>query len=182
MFIACPGQVLYGPVQDILENDMKHSPMLLAGLLLALCCLGCKQNVLDLNALNMGGGTEYVGEYMRADDVRRIAHALDTVPARTPVKWENMDTGYQYSMMVFASDTAAGVTSRTVSVLAIEPSGDAEVFDLFCTSDTPRKWRMEVRKPAVFVGRAARMELPPSATPAGTLASADSFKGFVISR
>jgi hypothetical protein len=158
---------------------MKHLATILTLLALTLLPAGCKQVALD--ALDLGG-PEYVGHYMQDDDVRHLAHALDTAPARTPVKWENTATGYQYSMMVFASDEAAGITTRTVSVLAIEPSGDAEVMDLVCTSESARRWRIVAKAPAAFVGRAARMELEPATAPAGVRTSDEAFKGFVVVR
>jgi hypothetical protein len=160
-------------------DRMQRVPLYLAVLVMAALMLGCRQNPLE--SLDFMG-PQYVGDYMRDDDVRRIAHALDTAAARTPVKWENADTGYQYSLMIFSADEAVGVRSRTATVLAIEPSGDAEILDLVCTSDTPHTWLITATGPASFVGRAARMDLPPSATPPGTLASEDGFKGFVVSR
>ncbi|WP_285905855.1 hypothetical protein [Pseudodesulfovibrio pelocollis] len=158
---------------------MKRFAAVLAVLLLALIPAGCKQAALDV--LNMGG-PKYVGGYMSDNDVRHLAHALDTAPARTPVKWENLDTGYQFSLMVFDSDEAAGITTRSVSVLAIEPSGDAEVLDLICTSESARKWRIVAKAPASFVGRAARMELEPGQVPAGVRTSDDEFRGFVVAQ
>ncbi|MUM76579.1 hypothetical protein GKC30_02900 [Pseudodesulfovibrio sp. F-1] len=158
---------------------MKQFAAALAMLVLVLFAGGCKQAALDV--LNLGG-PKYVGGYMSDDDVRHLAHALDTAPARTPVKWENLDTGYQFSMMIFDSDEAAGITTRSVSVLAIEPSGDAEVIDLLCTSESARKWRIVAKAPAAFVGRAARMELEPAQAPAGVRTSDDAFRGFVVAQ
>lgn len=157
---------------------MKYIATALAVLALALLPLGCKQAALD--AFNIGG-PDYVGNYMQDGDVRHLAHALDTAPTRTPVKWENLGTGYQYSMMIFSSDEAAGVITRAVSVLAIEPSGDAEVLDLVCTSESARKWRIVAKAPAAFVGRAARMELAPAAAPENVRTEAG-FKGFVVAQ
>lgn len=157
---------------------MKRLATALTILALTLLSLGCKQAALD--AFNMGG-PEYVGDYMQDDDVRHLAHALDTAPTRTPIKWENLGTGYQYSMMIFSSDEAAGVVTRAVSVLAIEPSGDAEVLDLVCTSESARKWRIVAKTPASFVGRAARMELAPAAAPENVRTEAG-FKGFVVAQ
>ncbi|MFH1913182.1 MAG: hypothetical protein ABIK45_02765 [Pseudomonadota bacterium] len=156
---------------------MKRFAAAMAVLVLALIPAGCKQATLD--ALNMSG-PKYVGGYMSDHDVRHLAHALDTAPVRSPVKWENLDTGYQYSMMVFDSDEAAGITTRKVSVLAIEPSGDAEVLDLICISESARKWRIVAKAPAAFVGRAARMELEPASAPAGVRTSDEEFRGFVV--
>ena len=155
---------------------MKHRAILI------LCCLSlllaaCKKNPDCI--IPLPDFTEYAGAYMEVGDVLRIGQALDRTPPREPVQWENTDTGYQYSMMIFSSDKGAGETVSRFTVLAIEPSGDAEVLPLIGRSAKPGVWKIVAEGPASSVGKAARMTLAPSPLPEASM-GADHFDGFVV--
>lgn len=155
---------------------MKHY-LSFAVFVLLLLPMGCKTNPNCL--IQLPQAPEFVGEYLQISDVLRIGHALDTVAARTPVQWENPDTGYQYSMMVFSSDSAGGTTVSRFSVLSIEPSGDAEVLALLGTSTKKNVWNITAELPATSVGKAVRMDLIATPVPKATLSS-DQFIGFMV--
>ncbi|WP_319470423.1 hypothetical protein [uncultured Pseudodesulfovibrio sp.] len=157
---------------------MKRTAIIFAAVALVLFAAGCKRNP---NAIiELPQGPEYVGEYLAASDVHRIGHALDSVPSRTPVKWENRETGYQFSMMVFAADSAMGTTTRKFSILSIRPSGDAEVLDLVGTSSKKNEWRIVAEGPASAVGKAVRMQLAATPDPEASHSSGANFKGFMV--
>lgn len=177
ILIATSRFVLYGPFIDILENRMKKIFPLVAVLLL-LFAAGCKKNP---NAIiELPEEPEYAGAYLETSDVRHIGHALDTAPSRQPVKWENPATGYQFSMMVFNTDSIKGTTTRTFTVLTIEPSGYAEVLNLIGKSSKKNEWRIVAEAPASYVGKAARMNLEESEVPNASLSSGEHFKGFMV--
>ena len=113
-------------------------------------------------------------------DVRHIGHALNTAPTRMPVKWENTETGYQFSLMVFSSDAAMGTATRKFTVLTIEPSGEAEILNLVGTSTKKNVWHIVAETPAAYVGKAARMELAETPIPDATLSSNQRFTGFIV--
>ncbi|WP_419785920.1 hypothetical protein [Pseudodesulfovibrio sp.] len=150
---------------------------------LLICCLflvslaACKRN--EATILPMPD--EYVGEYLQTSDVIRIGVALDRTPPRVPVKWENPDTGYQFSMMIFSLDGAKGAVASHFSVLAIQPSGDAEVLSLLGRSEKKGVWHIVAESSASSVGKAQRMKLVPTPMPNATLNS-DQFSGFLVER
>lgn len=153
-------------------------------LVLAVCVLmllpaACKSNPRSI--IQLPEGPEYVGEYLKKSDVLRIGQALNNVAPRTPVKWENGDTGYQYSMMIFSSDSADGTSLSRFTVLAIEPSGDAEVLALLGRSEEPGVWNIVAEASASRVGRAARMELEPTPVPKASMSS-EHFVGFMVEK
>ncbi|MEF2230079.1 MAG: hypothetical protein V3571_04055 [Pseudodesulfovibrio sp.] len=156
---------------------MKHR------LVLFLCCAalllaaGCKKNPSCI--IPLPEFTQYAGEYLQVSDVLRIGHALDRTAPRVPVQWENGETGYQYSMMIFSSDQAGGETVSRFTVLSIEPSGEAEVLALLGRSARPGVWNIVAEKPASAVGKAARMDLAATPVPKASLKS-DHFEGFVV--
>jgi len=157
---------------------MKRLIIILAAILIIMLAASCKKN--PNAAIELPEGPEYVGAYLKSTDVRHIGHALDTAATRLPVKWENMDTGYQYSMMVFTTDAAKGTTTRNFTVLSIETSGQAEVLDLIGTSSKRNEWRIVAKAPAAYVGKAARMNLAAAPAPKATLSSGQNFKGFMV--
>lgn len=122
----------------------------------------------------------YAGGYMDATDVQRIGHALDTAATRSPVQWENPVSGYQYSLMVFATGRTTEGMIRRFSILAIQPSGEAELLDLVGRSSTRNIWRIVAESPPSPVGKAARMVLETTPVPAAKISSGNAFKGFVI--
>jgi len=170
--------VLYGPFINTLERIMKQLIAILAATLLAVVVTGCKNNPAAF--LELPGGPEYVGEYLEPGDVRHIGHALNTAPTRMPVKWENTETGYQFSLMVFSSDAAMGTATRKFTVLTIEPSGEAEILNLVGTSTKKNVWHIVAETPAAYVGKAARMELAETPIPDATLSSNQRFTGFIV--
>lgn len=140
---------------------------------------GCKTN--PNCVIPLPEGTEYVGQYLEKGDVLRIGHALSTVPPRTPVKWENFDTGYQYSMMIFTSDSAGGATMSRFTVLAIDPDAQAEILPLLGRSAEPGVWNIVAESSASAVGKAARMKLEPSPVPRASMSSQE-FVGFMVEK
>ena len=121
---------------DTPENTMKRLVLMLAIAMLIMLAGGCKNNP---NAfIQFPQGPEYVGAYLETTDVRHIGYALNTAATRTPVKWENRESGYQYSLMVFTTDAAMGTTTRKFTILTIEPSGYAEVLNLIGRSEERR--------------------------------------------
>lgn len=156
---------------------MKYCLTIAACLFLAFA-FGCKKN--PHCVIQLPVGPEYVGSYLKQSDVRRIGHALGSIAARTPVKWENGSTGYQFSMMIFTSDKALGTTTRNFSVLAIQPSGDAEVLNLVGSSDKKNVWRIVAEGPASQVGKAARMNIAATPVPKASLSSGADFNGFMV--
>ena len=157
---------------------MKHRLLLAVCVLLSLLA-GCKTNPNCI--IPLPESTEYVGEYLEKSDVLRIGHALTTVGPRVPVKWENPDSGYQYSMMIFSSDSAGGAAVSRFTVLSIEPDGAAEVLALLGRSTEPGVWNITAESSASPVGRAARMELEPSPVPKASMSS-EQFIGFVVEK
>ena len=155
---------------------MKHRPVLAACVLLLLLA-GCKTNPKCI--IPLPESTEYVGQYLEKSDVLRIGHALSNVPPRTPVKWENPDTGYQYSMMIFSSNSAGGAALSRFTVLAIEPDGQAEVLALLGRSSERGVWSIVAESSASPVGKASRMDLQSSPVPKASMAS-ERFNGFVV--
>lgn len=152
--------------------------LLAVAVLLVLTSMGCKRNPKFI--IPIPYDPIYVGEYLQIADVYRIAHALDTAPTRSTVQWENEETGYQYSMMVFSADTALGKTTRSFSILSIQPSGDAEVLNLIGTSETKNEWNISAQSPASSVGKAVRMDLPVTPNPVATRSSESEFIGFIV--
>jgi len=143
-----------------------------------LTALGCKKNPHSI--IQLPEEPEYVGEYLQTPDVRRIGHALDTAPTRATIQWENADTGYQFSMMVFESDSAMGTTTRHFSVFSINQERDGEVLNLIGTSSEKNVWNIVADTPAAPVGKAARMTLAASPTPEASLSSGKNFHGFMV--
>ncbi|QJB55562.1 hypothetical protein [Pseudodesulfovibrio sp. zrk46] len=139
---------------------------------------GCKKNPRAI--IDLPTGPEYVGEYLQTSDVLRIGHALDTIPTRATVQWENMDTGYQYSMMIFSSDSAMGTTTRQFSVLSINSERDGEVLNLIGTSTKKNIWNIVAESSASPVGKAARMQLEATPVPHASLSSGKDFHGFMV--
>ncbi|MEF2231737.1 MAG: hypothetical protein V3571_12470 [Pseudodesulfovibrio sp.] len=158
---------------------MNHRPVLLLCCAALLLVAGCKKNPACI--IPLPEFAEYAGEYLEVSDVLRIGHALDRTAPRVPVQWENGDTGYQYSMMIFSSDSARGETVSRFTVLAIEPSGDAEVLALLGRSSRPGEWNIVAEAPASPVGKAARMTLAATPVPDASLRS-DHFDGFEVER
>lgn len=155
---------------------MKHH-LVLAACVLSILLAGCKANPDCL--IQLPEGPEYVGEYLRKSDVLRMGHALSTVPPRAPVKWENPDSGYQYSMMIFSTDSAGGAAVSRFTVLCIEPSGQAEILALIGRSTQRGVWNIVAEAPASSVGKASRMELEPTPVPKASMTS-DRFTGFMV--
>lgn len=152
--------------------------LLISIALLLLIGAGCRKN--PNSAIPLPQFIEYTGTYMDTSDVLRMGHALDTAPTRGTVQWENLQTGYQYSMMIFSSDAAMGTTTRTFSVLAISPQQDGEVLNLVGRSTKNRVWAIVAEAPASPVGKAARMELDQTPAPDATLISGHEFNGFQV--
>ena len=157
---------------------MKHLPALAVCFLLLLLA-GCKTNPNCI--IPLPESEEFVGQYLEKSDVLRIGHALSVVAPRTPVQWENPDSGYQFSMMVFSSDSAGGAAVSRFTVLAIEPDGKAEVLALLGRSTQPGVWNIVAEAPASSVGKASRMTLEPSPVPKASMSS-DQFNGFVVEK
>jgi hypothetical protein len=157
---------------------MKQMTTILAATLLLLMITGCQKNLNSF--IELPEEPEYIGAYLETSDVQYIGHALDTAATRMPVKWENTATGYQFSFMVFTSDTAMGTTTREFTVLTIEPSGYAEVLNLIGTSSKKNTWSIVAETPASYVGKAARMNLGNAHTPEATISSGKYFKGFMV--
>lgn len=177
--IASRTDVLYGPFINNRENTMKRLIALLAVLLLCFAA-GCKKNPRSI--IQLPEEPEYVGAYLDTTDVRRIGHALNSAPTRTPIQWENLRTGYQFSMMVFSTDQVADLTTRTFTVLTIADDGDAEVLNLLGRSNKKKVWRIVAQSPASRVGKAVRMQLTDTPVPEAVLSSGRSFNGFVLSK
>ncbi|MDD3313870.1 hypothetical protein [Pseudodesulfovibrio sp.] len=156
---------------------MKQYVPLMAACVLLLCLGACKRNAATILPMP----DEYVGEYLETSDVLRIGAALDRTAPRIPVKWENPETGYQFSMMVFSSDSAKGATTSRFSVLAIEPSGQAELLALLGRSSKKGVWHIVAESSASPVGKAQRMRLDPTPMPEATL-NTDHFSGFLVER
>ena len=162
---------------DTLENAMKRLALILAALLIMLA-LGCKKNP---NAfIEFPVGPEYIGTYIETTDIQHIGHALNTAATRTPVKWENQESGYQYSLMVFTTDAAMGTTTRKFTVLTIEPSGYAEILNLIGTSTQKNTWEIVAEAPASYVGKAVRMDLASTPAPKATHSNNEHFPGFMV--
>lgn len=165
----------------------RHLSVLVLSALLILA-FGCRRNP---NAfIQLPQETEYVGSYLEISDVLRIGHALDTVPTRTTIQWENETTGYQFSMMVFTSNTATetveetqvDTATRKFSVLTITRTGDAEVLNLMGTSSKKNIWNIVAESSAAAVGKAVRMTLAATPVPEATLSSGTRFNGFMVAR
>lgn len=162
------------------------SPMNIAKthIILACCALllmnlgACRKN--PNSAIPLPQFIEYTGTYMDTSDILRIGHALDTVETRKTVQWENGETGYQYSMMVFSSDAAMGKRTRTFSVLAISPDRDGEVLNLVGHSSKAKTWTILAESLASPVGKAVRMNLKPTPAPNASLTSGAEFRGFQV--
>lgn len=162
---------------DFVHTIMKHTnstALLFAAILVLLCPTQSRA------LLSFDQEPAYVGDYLDMTDVQRIGHALDTAATRTPVQWENGRTGYQYSLMVFTTGETSDGTIRRFSILAIEPSGKAELLELVGRSEKKSVWRIEAEIPASPVGTAARMQLEQTPVPAASTSSGDRFKGFMI--
>ena len=140
---------------------------------------GCKKNSSPLSSF-FGFGEDHAGEYLERADVLRIAQGLTSAPDQIPLQWENPDTGYQYSMLIQKTESAEETTTRDFTVLSIRTDRQAELLTLSAQSQSRGQWAIMALKPGVVVGHAARMELPSSPDPAGTLASKDEFPGFPI--
>ncbi len=138
---------------------------------------GCKVNPKSI--ISLPSGPDYVGSYLHDTDVRHIAHALNSLPTRHTVQWENRTTGYQYSMMVFESDKSMGLITRQFTVLAINRDSDGEVLNLVGRSSGKNTWEIVADGPAAPVGKVTRMELPDTSVPAASISSGD-FYGFAI--
>jgi len=156
---------------------MKRYALFLTACALLVCLAACKRNTATILPMP----DEYVGEYLETSDVLRIGAALDRTAPRIPVKWENPATGYQFSMMIFSSDSAKGATTSRFSVLAIQPSGQAELLALLGRSKKKGVWNIVAESPASPVGKAQRMQLAPTPMPEATLNS-DHFSGFMVER
>lgn len=159
---------------------MKKLSALGALTLILLVCMvsGCTEN--PFTTLDLMQGPEYVGEYLKETDVRRIGHALDTAATRMPVKWENRDTGYQFSMMIFATDSAKGTTTRIFTILTIDQDSQGETLDLKGTSSTKNEWRIVAEAPASSIGAVGRMVMDDSPAPKASSSSGQNFKGFMV--
>lgn len=156
---------------------MKRLTMILTAALLVLTA-GCRLN--PKAPIQLPLGPEYAGEYLEVADVQRIGHALDTIPEYTPVQWENHRTGYQYSMTVFRTRNGSKATTRTFSVLSIQPSGAAEELSLVGVSETAREWHIFAKTPGTMVGTAVRMQLAETPTPRAQISSGHDFPGFIV--
>lgn len=154
----------------------KTAPHIILACILALAAVALAPS----RAAGLGQQVHYVGEYLDVTDVQRIGHALDTAATRTPVQWENARTGYQYSLMVFTTGRTNEGMVRRFSVLAIEPSGQAELLELVGRSASRNVWHIVAESPSSPVGKAARMTLDQTPVPAARTSSGGSFKGFVI--
>jgi len=159
---------------------MKQHILIFAALAVFLLAFGCKRNPDFI--IPLPEEAEYVGEYLQSSDVRRIGHALDTAPTRGTVQWENLETGYQFSMMVFSSDRAMGKTTRQFSVLTINNDRDGEVLNLIGTSTEKNVWKIVAESSAAPVGKAARMQLEVTPTPVASLSSGKKFPGFMVEK
>lgn len=157
---------------------MKQTLIALAATALLLLTFGCKKNPKAI--IEFPTGPEYIGTYLDNSDVRRIGHALNTAKTRQTVQWENPDTDYQFSMMVFTTDSAVGTTTREFTVLTIAPDRTAEVLNLIGTSSARNIWNIVAEAPAAVVGKASRMELASSPVPEVTISSGQEFNGFIV--
>jgi len=167
---------------------MKRHIFILAAIALTLFVTGCKKNPISI--ITLPEEPKYIGEYMETSDVRRIGHALDTAPTRSTIQWENGDTGFQYSMMVFTTEmvtqTENAVTTKTATrkftVLSIAPTGNAQVLNLVGRSSQDNVWRIVAEAPASSVGKAVRMDLTATPTPEASLSSGTNFHGFMVAQ
>lgn len=156
----------------------RNTLILIAAATLILLALGCRKNP---NAIiQLPSEPEFVGQYLETQDVLRIGHALNTAPTRQTIQWANPNTDYQYSMMVFTTDSIKSTTSRKFTILAIAPDNDAEVLNLIGTSSEKNIWNIVAETPASPVGKASRMKLTDSPIPEASLASGTSFGGFIV--
>lgn len=150
-------------------------------LCLALALLaGCHKNPARELMDKLSTEPRYVGAYLQIDDVLRVGHGLDTAEDDAPVKWENRDTGYQYSMIVFDTVRTGLTTTRGFSLLSIDQAGQGEVLNLRGVSTGDRIWSMVATKPASAIGTVGRMDLPPTPSPRASLTSDREFQGFVV--
>lgn len=157
---------------------MKRLLIILPAIMLIVLAVGCKKNPIAI--IEFTEGPEYVGTYIETTDVQHIGYALNTAPTRVPVKWENPNSGYQYSLMVFSSDAGIGTTTRNFTILTIEPSGYAEVLNLIGSSSEKNTWNIVAETPASYVGKAARMNLPATPAPKATHSNDQHFPGFML--
>lgn len=141
---------------------------------------GCKNNPAAQLMDKLSTTPKYAGAYLETDDVLRVGHGLDTAQDDTPVKWENPNTRYQYSMIVFDSVETGLNTTRNFSLLAIDTEGQAEVLNLRGISTEKSIWAITATQEGAPIGKVGRMNLPPTATPRASLASNGAFKGFVV--
>lgn len=157
---------------------MKIKIWLIATVALFVLATGCKKNPNSI--IGLPEEVVHVGSYMDISDVQRIGHALNNAATRQTVQWENDETGYQYSMMVFTTRQRGETVSREFTVLTIAPMRDAEVLNLVGSSSEDDVWVIEAEGPAAAVGKAARMELAASPVPDVSLSSGKKFNGFQI--
>lgn len=145
---------------------------------LIIVATGCRKNPKAI--IELPTGPEFAGEYLDTADVRRIGYALNTAADRQTVQWENPVSKYQFSMMVFSSNSAVGTTTRKFTVLTIDPASTAEVLNLIGTSSKRNTWNIVAEAPAVVVGKAVRMQLVATPTPEADLSSEGGFNGFIV--
>lgn len=156
---------------------MKHIQVTIVALVLSL--VACSATEVEA-LMDLSSSPQYVAKYLDVTDVRRIGHALDTAPTREPVQWENGATGYQFSLMVFSTGKTNSGMIRRFSVLAIQPSGQAELLNLIGRSPKKNEWHIVAEAPAAPVGKAARMNLASTSVPKASTSSGKTFSGFMV--
>ncbi len=157
---------------------MKQSIIALVALSILLLAFGCKKNPRAI--IELPSDPEFVGEYLEMQDVRRIGHALNNAPVRQTIQWENPNTHYQFSMMVFTANKDKAGATRDFTVLTIAPDSTAEVLNLIGTSTKKNIWLIVAETPASVVGQAVRMELTGSPVPDVSISSGSDFHGFMV--
>lgn len=158
---------------------MKHyalGPMLV--LLVALTLVGGCRHSMDASAVS--DAPRFAGSWLTRSDALRIASALGHAPDRTPVHWDNDQTGYQYSMTVFRTMDEQAGEKRIFSILSTAPDGTAQVLDLRGISYEPGRWDISAERLSEVVGKASRLKLAGSRSPRGSVSGDGPFPGFPV--
>jgi|GEM_PF-1158823 hypothetical protein len=151
-------------------------PMLV--LLAAVLLFGGCQHTMGVT--DMDDTPQFAGSWLTRSDALRIASALGRAPDRSPVHWDNDQTGYQYSMTVFRTMDNEPGKRREFSVLSTAPDGTALVLDLRGVSFEPGRWDISAEQMGKVVGKASRLKLAGSRSPRGSVSGDGPFPGFPV--
>lgn len=139
---------------------------ILVALCLILALTACKK----LTAQDINPFAEiqtHTAQYMDWQDAEKVALALQKSADRQCVKWENPDTGYQYSAFVFKSSKQGRKKVREITLLTTSPQSQGETLELVGTSEGKGVWLVYAIKPATPVGTVKREALAAGMTPPG---------------